>query len=420
MTITCTITVFHTERISLVSAPPQRIAIVVPDLSQTGGLRTVAQFLHNVIESVSEHKADLISVALSSSDRASVRALRPQTWRRGVQVLSETDGRRTYRHVGARWAEVEYCRYQPRPALTKRLNPYDLVQVVAGTPAWAQLCRDVACPVALQVATLTREERAAAFSETGSATALWRRLMAHATDRLDHRALQHADVAFVENAWMRDHLTKHMGADRVVFAPPGVDTERFVPGPPPADGEYILCVGRLADRRKNICLLFEAYARLREDHGCTHPLVIAGLTGPPEEAWDYAESAGIRDHITFHEAVPVDDLPGLYQSAAVYAVSSDEEGLGLTVLEAMASGRPVVSTNCGGPATTVVEGETGFLTPVGDADALATAIATVLASPERANAMGKAGRKRAEDHFSLTATGQRFLDTYDQLLTRAS
>jgi glycosyltransferase involved in cell wall biosynthesis len=94
--------------------------------------------------------------------------------------------------------------------------------------------------------------------------------------------------------------------------------------------------------------------------------------------------------------------------------------LGLTILEAMASGRPVVSTACGGPSTTVLDGETGRLVPVGDAEALADAMLEVLSAPERSDAMGGAGRERVEEYFSMEATGQRFLDTYAQLLDNSS
>jgi glycosyltransferase involved in cell wall biosynthesis len=116
------------------------------------------------------------------------------------------------------------------------------------------------------------------------------------------------------------------------------------------------------------------------------------------------------------EDVSFDELVDLYRHASLYVVSSDEEGLGLTILEAMACGRPVVSTRCGGPATTVVDGDTGRLVPVGNASALAEAMRSVLSDPDAADRMGARGRERVEQHFSAAATGQRFLDVYDQLL----
>jgi glycosyltransferase involved in cell wall biosynthesis len=118
----------------------------------------------------------------------------------------------------------------------------------------------------------------------------------------------------------------------------------------------------------------------------------------------------MREDISFQELVE------LYRHASLYVVSSDEEGLGLTILEAMACGRPVVSTRCGGPETTVVDNETGHLVPVNDASALAKASLSILSSPTKSDQMGRRGRERVERHFSAEATGQRFIDVYDQLL----
>jgi glycosyltransferase involved in cell wall biosynthesis len=398
------------------SSSPKIIAIVAPDLSTAGGLKTVVEFLHRTLQASDHYRPELVSVALSSTDRASVRLAAPVSWN-GVEIHEEATGSLSYQHVGAHATEVEYQRYQPRRELTKLLNQADLVQVVAGTPAWAEICRDVSVPVALQVATLARVERAAALTGSGwHPVDLWRRAMTRLTDHLDHRALRHVDTAFVENVWMEEHLSEHFDPDRVVFAPPGVDLERYTPGPPPSEGDFLLSVGRFADPRKNVSLLFDAYAELRSRLDEPPPLVLAGRTAPPDEAWRRAERLGIREAVTMHEDIPLTDLTRLYRKAALYVVSSDEEGLGLTILEAMASGRPVVSTACGGPSTTVRDGKTGHLTPVGDASALATAMETILTAPDRADAMGRAGRRRVEEHFSAEATGQRFLDEYDRLL----
>ena len=395
---------------------PNRIALVVHDLAHSGGVNTVARFLHDVIGQSDCFEADLFSLAHGSDDRASVRLRDPATWTRGVQVQTETNDGVSYQHVGAVAAEVEYCRYQPRSALTERLRSYDLVQIVAGTPAWAHLARPLDIPVGLQVATLAREERFWVFDGQWRPKALWRQAMVRLTDRLDHTALRHIDAAFVENQWMHDHLAEHMPPDDVIFAPPGVDTEQFVPGPPPSEDEHILSVGRFEDPRKNVTLLFDAYAALRDRCESVPPLVLAGRSAPPDAAWVRAEALGIRDAVTFREDVSMDELARLYRTAALYVVSSDEEGLGLTILEAMASGCPVVSTACGGPSTTVLDGETGRLVPVGNAEALADAMADVLGDPARADAMGHRGRERAEEHFSIEATGRRFLNTYAELL----
>ena len=259
--------------------------------------------------------------------------------------------------------------------------------------------------MALQVATLTRVERQSRLSDSPGFLGLWRRGMVRVTDRLDHHALQYADRIFVENDWMRAHLADHVDDDRFVFVPPGVDTSQSTLGDvPPSEGEHLLSVGRLADPRKNIGLLFEAYAHLREQMADPPPLVLAGRTGPSDAAWARAESLGIRAQTTFHEDVSLETLVELYRTAACYVVSSDEEGLGLTILEAMACGRPVVSTRCGGPSTVVVDGETGRLIPTDASQKLADAVQSVLIRPGEADAMGRRGRARIEQKFSVEAS----------------
>jgi glycosyltransferase involved in cell wall biosynthesis len=88
----------------------------------------------------------------------------------------------------------------------------------------------------------------------------------------------------------------------------------------------------------------------------------------------------------------------------------------MVILEAMASGLPVISTDCGGPATAIVSGETGLLTPVGDAHALAEAMQTLWEQPDLRRRMGQAGRQRVEEHFSTEKAGRVYLDTYARLL----
>jgi glycosyltransferase involved in cell wall biosynthesis len=106
------------------------------------------------------------------------------------------------------------------------------------------------------------------------------------------------------------------------------------------------------------------------------------------------------------------DLVELYQNALCFVLSSDEEGLGIVILEAMACGRPVVSTECGGPGTLIVDEETGFLTPIGDAERLGEKIARLVENTDLRTEMGGAARKRAETMFSVEAAKQPFLRAY--------
>lgn len=147
-------------------------------------------------------------------------------------------------------------------------------------------------------------------------------------------------------------------------------------------------------------------------------LTLAGQASLLPEDWAYVASLGLTDYIKVYAEVSPEKLRAMYQNASLFVLSSDEEGLGLVILEAMASGLPVVSTDCGGPSTAVLDGETGFLTPVGDAHALAVAMQRLLENVELRQQMGRAGREVTEKRFSFDAAGKVFLDKYDELLNR--
>ena len=94
------------------------------------------------------------------------------------------------------------------------------------------------------------------------------------------------------------------------------------------------------------------------------------------------------------------------------------EGMPLTVLEAMASGLPVVATPVGGTPELVRDGETGYLVPVDDPEALAGAISSVLADPAKARDMGRRGRTTVEDGFGWDAVSDRTEAVYREVLAR--
>ena len=394
--------------------PKRRIAIVVPALAARGGLASVALFLHRTIAESARYEPHLISLATSSSDEDSVRLAVPTTWWRGSRITPRRLGDLSYLHVGSVGAEIEPLRYRPRRQLTELLNEFDLVQVVAGAPALTHVVRNVRPPVALQCATMVDVERRAILKGRGPKT-LWRRLMTSLVARMDETGLHHADVVLVENVWMRDRVAKAIGPERVRFTPPGVDTTLFHPNGN-RDSQMVLAVGRLDDPRKNIAMLVQAFALAKPHLAPAARLVLAGERPPGDGVRSLATKLGISDVVDVRLALPSQDLAALYREASVFALSSDEEGLGIAALEAMSSGVPVIATRCGGPETSVVEGETGFLVPIGDAPAFADRLRRMLSDAAMRRRMGDAARARVERHFSLEHTGAAFLRVYDELL----
>jgi glycosyltransferase involved in cell wall biosynthesis len=181
---------------------------------------------------------------------------------------------------------------------------------------------------------------------------------------------------------------------------------------------YILCVGRLDDPRKNVGLLLEAYSLLSAELKSTVRLLLAGAAGPPDEFWRRVDSFGVSGRVSFVRAPDAEALVRLYQNAAVFALPSDEEGLGVVVLEAMACAIPVVATRCGGPEGIIADGVDGYLIAQDDARALSARLVHLLTDGELNHRIGDAGRATILQRYEEGVAGQAFLEMYDELLSR--
>jgi glycosyltransferase involved in cell wall biosynthesis len=194
-------------------------------------------------------------------------------------------------------------------------------------------------------------------------------------------------------------------SDKVSVVPCGVDTGTFWPfgtvAPRDSPGR-LLTLGRLVER-KGIDTAIEALAQLPGVE-----LVVAG--GPERDLLgrdtEYrrlrgiARDRGVADRVVFTGAVPRTQVPALIRSADIVVCTPWYEPFGITPLEAMACGVPVVASAVGGLTDSVVHGTTGLLIPARDGAALAAAAGTLLGDPKMRAAFGEAGARRARRWYS--------------------
>ncbi len=187
-------------------------------------------------------------------------------------------------------------------------------------------------------------------------------------------------------------------------------------GLPESDSvRLVTLVANLRHGVKNIPMLLHAAKRVVETAADAH-FVIAG-EGPLEtELREMATDLGIAEHVTFIGRCS--DVPALLNASYACVLTSDSEGFSNSILEYMAAGRPVVTTNVGGAAEAVVEGQTGFLVNPGDEQKLAERLLELLDDPAKANRVGNAARERAIAKFSDQALLDNTLGLYNSLLDR--
>jgi glycosyltransferase involved in cell wall biosynthesis len=243
-------------------------------------------------------------------------------------------------------------------------------------------------------------------AHTGLASRLYRwadRLMAPATT---------VTICVTETERRAGLAAGTCSAARTVVIPNAVDVATAPRARHDGAVPRIVAVGRLAPPKDPITLV-RALARLPggrfsalivgdgpERGAVAAELTARGLTGA-------VELAGARR-----------DVPELLARSDVFALASLSEGGPISILEAMAAGLPVVASDVGGVGDIVVPGETGLLVPAADPDALASALARLLADPELRRRLGAAGRERARERFDLPALRAAHLELYARELAR--
>src|SRR5215472_17766636 len=195
---------------------------------------------------------------------------------------------------------------------------------------------------------------------------------------------------------------------RMVKLTPGVDPLVFRPGAGgmgvreelgiPADRPVVVCVSRMVPRKGQDSLI-RAWPAVRARSLCDPLLLLVG-DGPYRPALDrLVRRTGVADSVQFTGPVSWDDLPAYYDAGNVFAMPCrtrraglDVEGLGIVYLEASATGLPVIGGDSGGAPDAIIDGETGYIVPRRDEEALTDKLVQLLADPARSAAMGDKGQ----------------------------
>ena len=228
-----------------------------------------------------------------------------------------------------------------------------------------------------------------------------------------------ADALIANSAGLRQIARQVAPRAKVGVIPNGIDTDRFTPGPRGSgpDGPVrLLFVGRLEPYKALTCL-FEALRLLREDTDGRVILSIAGDGSLRTELPRAARRLGVADLVHFAGPVPNVEMPGIYRDADIFVLPSLVEGMPNVILEAMASGLPVVATRIPGSEELVRPGKTGLLVPPSDPQSLAHALRALSRDGDLRRRMGQNARNAAGLR-SWARIADAYVGVYGQVLGR--
>ena len=222
-----------------------------------------------------------------------------------------------------------------------------------------------------------------------------------------------ADEIIVLSEYWRETLAAHTDPSKLVVLANAVDSANYVPA---FDGErpHIVAISNQLER-KGVAELADAIDQLT-DRDLDFRASLAGRGALSHHSERLAANNPNVDYLGFVSEERKHELLG---SGSIFVLPSHAEGLPIAILEAMAAGNAIVSTTVGAIPEVIGE-ENGVLVAARDPDALADALADLIADPERVAAMGRANRAAVEEHYEWAAVTEELLRTYDRLLADAT
>jgi glycosyltransferase involved in cell wall biosynthesis len=187
------------------------------------------------------------------------------------------------------------------------------------------------------------------------------------------------------------------------------------------DAPVVGCVGRIKLQRKGQEVLLQA-AGLLKQRGLRAKFLVVGAPFPGHESHlkvleDLVREHRLEDEVRF--TGELSDTRPAYAAMDIFVLpSAQPEPFGGVVMEAMCMGLPVIATNTGGSIEQVADGESGFLIPPGDAEALAGRLEILLRDSNLRKQFGQAGRRRIAERFTLDGMVTKITDIYDECLTQ--
>jgi glycosyltransferase involved in cell wall biosynthesis len=229
-------------------------------------------------------------------------------------------------------------------------------------------------------------------------------------------------VVSSENKKEFERTYGRLSRKKIKIIPNGVDARNFAPGKPklPADllrqlrGKTVLLyVGVFRVRKRVFNLLFALHEVIKNNDKVILVLV-GGGRGYEEGILRLVKELGLEDNVVFVGKVPNDQVINYLNAADVFCTLSSYEGMPIAILEAMASGKAILTSRVSGMIDLVSDGEDGYLTKVDDTKQIAKKLQLLVDNPAETKAMGEHARKKVVDHYSWDHIANEYLKLFER------
>ena len=377
--------------------PRVKVCIVSchPELKGGGGAYFRSVF--NILRARPEIELSIVSTALDKDNSLHIEPL-PYLLGRAPGTSRESLGNVPVLVSGS-VRRLEALAYRgPRANWLPAVAAADIVLSVAGAGMLAYPLTGTGRRYVVFAATSLRDEKK--YTPTGALRKLLYLLNYPVLRAMEKRIFREAALVFALVPSMCEIIGREndVAAAKFRIFPVPVDAERVSPGPNPPVPGNIVWMARHDDRRKNTRLLLRATAEVAK----LYPEVSLTLLGtkPPPRLMAEARRLGLESRLEVLGWVSEEEKLERLRRADVFVIPSEQEGLCIAGLEAMACAVPVVSTRCGGPEGFVREGVNGFLTPRNDPAALAARIGRLIGDRALRDRLGQAARRMILEEYS--------------------
>ena len=293
------------------------------------------------------HKVNICSISTSSKDFLKKKRYERLKFR-NIKYL----------HINNFLSFFEPFRYLPNPYLEKYSKKFDVCIMIVGIPIWYYAIKNFKIKKAIWFASIAKEDRKDHIAQLSFYKKLMKSVNLSFINYLEKKIDYKNTKIFCLSQYTRS-LIKNKNSE-ILSYPIKIEDKKIY-----NKKNTILHVSRFGDKRKNIEMLIEVFDNIIHKKKLNYQLILIGDT-PSEKLKNLIKQRKLENKIMIYPFISNDDIKNYYRSSKYFILTSNEEGLGIVLLEAMSNKCIVLSTKCGGPEDIIVNNQNGFLSDKND------------------------------------------------------